>query len=338
MGVDNEAPAAFRSSNDRLGPVDLIRTAITDVWSRRRLIGYMVRADVKKRGVNTVLGNVWWILDPLITMLIYVLVMTVIFQRSTPDFPLFLLSAMVPFKWFTATIGSSTNAVIGKEALIKQILFPKIILPVTNGLSQIVSFLFGLLVLVVVWFFFYHDHVTWQIVWVPLIAVVQYVFVLGLTFMVSAITVFYRDVGIVIGHFMRLLFWISPILWSFMEVAGRGRRLQQGLEGVERSLGLPEGVLFAIISYNPVSLLLESYRKVIYGNLDAIPDPDKPEEILALADGTTKTINGGEMLIWTEATMPDFGILAVILASGVVFTIIGTIVFKRLEPAFAKIL
>ena len=224
MGAVNEAPAAFRSSTDRPGPVALIRNAITDVWSRRRLIGYMVRADIKKRGVNTVLGNVWWVLDPLITMLIYVLVMTVIFQRSTPDFPLFLLSAMVPFKWFTATIGSSTNAVIGKEGLIKQIVFPKIILPVTSDLSQVVSFLFGMLVLFGVLLVAYTSHLTIQVVWVPLIAVVQFVFVLGFTFMVSAITVFYRDVGIVIGHFMRLLFWISPILWSFNAVAAPAAR------------------------------------------------------------------------------------------------------------------
>ena len=321
MGVVNEAPAAFRSSTDRLNTIALIRSAITDVWSRRRLIGYMVRADVKKRGVDTVLGNVWWVLDPLITMLVYVLVMTVIFQRSTPDFPLFLLSAMVPFKWFTATVGNSTGAIIGKEGLIKQILFPKIILPVTNGLSQIISFLFGLAVLLVVWFFFYNAHVTINIIWVPLIAVVQYVFVLGITFLVSSVTVFYRDVGIVIGHFMRLLFWVSPILWSFAAVAGRGQRLAQGLEDVERSIGLPTGVLFAVLSYNPISLLLESYRRVIYGNLDALP-----------------TADGGRQLIWTAATPPDFDVLALIFAIGIVITVAGTIVFKRLEPAFAKIL
>ena len=326
MGVVNEAPAAFRSSNDRPGPVALIRNAITDVWSRRRLIRYMVRADVKKRGVNTVLGNVWWVLDPLITMLIYVLVMTVIFQRSTPDFPLFLLSAMVPFKWFTATIGSSTNAVVGREGLIKQILFPKIVLPVTLSLSQIVSFLFGLLVLLFVWFFAYHDHVTWQVVWLPLIALVQYTFMLGWTFIVSAVTVFYRDVGIVIGHFMRLLFWVSPILWSFMEVAGRGRRLQAGLEDVERGLGLPSGVLFAILSYNPVSLLIETYRKAIYGELGTIDVTDP-------VTGETT-----QQLAWFPAVMPDFAVLAVIFTSGIVFIIIGTFVFKRLEPAFAKVL
>ncbi len=326
MGVVNEAPAAFRSSNDRPGPFALIRNAITDVWSRRRLIRYMVRADIKKRGVNTVLGNVWWVLDPLITMMVYVLVMTVIFQRSTPDFPLFLLSAMVPFKWFTATIGSSTNAVTGKESLIKQILFPKIILPVTITLSQIVGFLFGMLVLFTLWFTVYHDHVTWQVVWVPLIAVVQYVFVLGWAFMISAVTVFYRDVGIVIGHFMRLLFWVSPILWSFMEVAGRGAMLQKGLAGIERQLGIPEGVLFGAISLNPTSQLIESYRKVIYGSLERT-------EVL---NDKGRVID--ETLSWTKAVAPDFEALFIIFSVGVVITLLGTLIFKRLEPSFTKVL
>jgi lipopolysaccharide transport system permease protein/teichoic acid transport system permease protein len=321
MGAVNEAPAAFRSSADRPGSIALIRNAITDVWSRRRLIGYMVRADIKKRGVNTVLGNVWWVLDPLITMLIYVLVMTVIFQRATPDFPLFLLSAMVPFKWFTQTIGSSTHAVTGKQGLIKQIMFPKIILPVTGSISQVVSFLFGMLVLFVVLLVAYTSHLTVQIAWVPLIAVVQFVFVLGFTFMVSAITVFYRDVGIVIGHFMRLLFWISPILWSFNAVAGRGQALEEAMASADKTLGLPMGTLFNILHYNPVAQLLESYRKVIYGNL-----------------GATETADGGRELIWTTATAPDLPMLALIFASGVVFIVIGTIVFKRLEPAFAKLL
>jgi ABC-type polysaccharide/polyol phosphate export permease len=317
MGVVHEAPAAFRSSNDRPGPIALLTAAARDVWSRRRLIGYMVRADVKKRGANTVLGNVWWVLDPLITMLVYVLVMTVIFQRSTPDFPLFLLSAMVSFKWFTATIANSTTAITGREGLIKQILFPKIILPVTGSLSQVVGWLFGMGVLAAVLVFVYSDHLTINVIWVPFIAIVQFTFVLGLTFLVSSVTVFYRDVGIVIGHFMRLLFWVSPILWSFAAVAGRGQRLANGLAGVDATLGLPEGTLFAIISYNPTSILLDSYRQVIYGSI--APDP---------AGGLT----------WTTATPPDWGLLGVIFAAGLVIIVLGTLVFKRLEPAFAKVL
>lgn len=317
MGVVNEAPAAFRSSNDRPGTVALLTNAVRDVWSRRRLIGYMVRADVKKRGVDTVLGNIWWVLDPLITMLVYVVVMTVIFQRSTPDFPLFLLSAMVPFKWFTATIGNSTGAITGKDGLIKQILFPKIILPVTLSLSQIVSWFFGMLVLAFVLVLAYNDHLTENVIYVPVIAVVQYVFVLGFTFLVSSVTVFYRDVGIVIGHFMRLLFWVSPILWSFAAVAGRGQRLANGLAGIDKSLGLPEGTLFGLLSNNPVAVLLDSYRGVIYGQV-------------APAEG------GG--LTWIAATPPDWSALGTIFFAGIIVIVIGTLVFKRLEPAFAKVL
>jgi lipopolysaccharide transport system permease protein/teichoic acid transport system permease protein len=307
MAVVNEAPAAFRSSADRPGPIELIVNAARDIHSRRRLIGYMVRAEVKKKGTDTVLGNVWWVLDPLITMLVYVLVMTVIFERTTPDFPLFLLSAMVPFKWFTATVGSSTGAVTGHERLIKQILFPKVILPVTEALSQIVSFLFGMLVLGVVMVVAYADHISVFLVWLPLIAAVQFTFVIGLTFLVSSVTVFYRDVGIVIGHLMRLLFWVSPILWSFDAAAGRGQALREALGETG----------FALLSLNPVALLLDAYRSVIYGGVAQGEDGD---------------------LVWTSPTAPDPAILAVVLASGVVITLIGVLVFKRLEPAFAKVL
>jgi ABC-type polysaccharide/polyol phosphate export permease len=259
--------------------------------------------------------------------------MTVIFQRSTPDFPLFLLSAMVPFKWFTATIGNSTGAITGKEGLIKQILFPKLILPVTLSLSQVVSWLFGMLVLAFVLVVVYADHLTLNIIFVPLIAAVQYTFVLGITFLVSSITVFYRDVGIVIGHFMKLLFWVSPILWSFAAVAGRGQRLANGLLPIDRSLGLPEGTLFGLLANNPVAVLLDSYRGVIYGQVA----PDIVGSLTWIANGqVAPPIQRG--LTWIPATPPDFGALAAIFVAGIVIIVIGTLVFKRLEPAFAKVL
>jgi ABC-type polysaccharide/polyol phosphate export permease len=323
MGVTNEAPAAFRSSTDRPGALELITSAVRDIWSRRRLIGYMVRADVKKKGTDTVLGNVWWVLDPLITMLVYVLVMTVIFQRPTPDFPLFLLSAMVPFKWFTSTIGNATGAVTGQERLIKQILFPKVILPVTESLSQVVAFLFGMLVLVLVLVVAFSAHLTINVLWVPVIAVVQFVFMIGFTFLVSSVTVFYRDVGIVIGHFMRLLFWISPILWSFEAAAGRGAALREALGDTG----------FAILSYNPVAILLAAYRSVIYGHVERVDRATGQAIEQQAAD-----LPAGGVLVWTAPTPPDLGLLAIVLVVGVVVAVIGVLTFKRLEPAFAKVL
>lgn len=306
MTVVNEAPSAFRSSAYRPGPREHLTTAAAEIYTRRRLIAYMVRAHVRKKGADTLLGNLWWILDPLAAMLVYVLVMTVIFQRSTPDFPLFLLAAMVPFKWATATIGGSTGAVVSHERLIKQIMFPKIILPITTAGGEIVSFAFGMLVLGGVLVIGFAAHLSLMLLWVPLIAMVQFIFILGIAIMVSAVTVFYRDVGIVIGHFMRLLFWVSPILWSFDAALGRGEALREALGETG----------FTILAYNPISILLTTYRHVIYGKLTL--GPDGPA--------------------WTAPVAPDLQLLGAVLATGLVLLVLGVLVFKRLEPAFAKVL
>lgn len=303
----NEAPVAFRSSAHRPGPIELIVEASREVISRRHLIRYMVGAQVKKMGMDTVLGNVWWVLDPLITMMVYVLVMTVIFQRSTPDFPLFLLTALIPFKWATHTIGGSTNAVTGRESLIKQILFPKIILPITSAGAEVVAFMFGMAVLLTVEIVLYTSHLSLMILWVPVIATIQFIFTLGIAIFLSAVTVFYRDIGIVISHFMKLLFWLSPILWSFDAAAGRGAALQEALG--------EEG--FHILALNPISILMEAYRHVFYGPLLKVE---------------------GEHIAWAAPVAPNLGQLGLVLVLGIIMLVLGTIAFKRLEPAFAKVL
>ena len=189
MQYVDEAPASFRSSATRPGAVDLITTAFHEVISRRRLITYLVRAEIKKQGTDTVLGNIWWILDPLLSMLVYVVVMTYIFARQTPDFPIFLLAAMIPFKWFTGTI--SVVGHLGDRPsgpLIKQIQFPKIVLPLTINGAELVNLGFGLIVLMgllLIWPFLDgnapgpHDHLSLMVLWIPVIAVVQFVFQLG---------------------------------------------------------------------------------------------------------------------------------------------------------------
>jgi ABC-type polysaccharide/polyol phosphate export permease len=301
----DEAPTSFRSSAVRPSAVTLVTTALHEILSRRRLIAYLVRAQIKKQGTDTLLGNIWWILDPLLSMLVYVLVMTVIFARKTPDFPIFLLAAMIPFKWFTGSVGDSVGAVVGQAQLIKQIQFPKIVLPLTICGAELVNLGFGMIVLAAVILVGYLPHLTLMVLWVPVIAAVQFVFTIGLSLIVSSITVFYRDIGNLIGHVMRLIFYLAPILWSFDAVqGGRGGDL-------EKALG-PVG--FQILHYNPISVLLESYRHAIYG-----------------------VVNDGG-LSWSAAVAPNLLSLAFVLAIGIVLCVIGALVFKRLEPAFAKVL
>jgi ABC-type polysaccharide/polyol phosphate export permease len=246
----SEVPSSFRSSSVRPGPLALIRLGITETLSRRRLIAYLVRADLKKRRADTLLGNEWWVLDPLLQTLVYWLLVGVILQRGgMDDFPLFIFAAILPWKWFDSTIRDGVHAVVGSERLIKQIYFPKIVLPVAGSISGIVNFTFGLIPLFAMLFLVYGDRATAWVLVIPAIALVQLVFSTGLAILVSAVNVFYRDIGNLSRHLLRFWFYLSPILYSMDlvdEIAGDHKAV---------------AIWFAV---NPWTHLLGAYRDVIY--------------------------------------------------------------------------
>jgi ABC-type polysaccharide/polyol phosphate export permease len=97
MAVASEVPSTFRSSAIRPGPIALVRLGFGELAARRRLIRYLVQADLKKKGSDTLLGNVWWVIDPLLQMVVYLILVTVIFDRKIPDYPLFLFGAILPW-------------------------------------------------------------------------------------------------------------------------------------------------------------------------------------------------------------------------------------------------
>jgi lipopolysaccharide transport system permease protein len=294
MSATSEAPAAFRHSAARPGPLALIREGIDEIVSRRRLVRYLVQADLKKKGANTLLGNIWWVLDPLLQMVVYVVFVAVILQASTPDYPLFILAAILPWKWFTASVNDATSSVVSQERLIKQIQFPKIVLPVAATTAGIVGFGFGLIALAVI-MLFYADRVSINLAFIPVIAVVQYVFTLGMALAVASVNVFFRDLGNVLRHVLRLWFYLSPALYS--------------LSRVENTVFMQDNpVLLAIVKANPFAILFESYRAVIYG-----------------------TPEGGPAL-------PQWSALAALLLASIVLVGLTTVLFKRLEPSFAKVL
>jgi ABC-type polysaccharide/polyol phosphate export permease len=294
MSATSEVPAAFRHAAGDRGPVRLVGEAITDIRSRQRLVRYLVQADIRKRGADTVLGNVWWVLDPLLQMVVYLVFVTIIVQKPQPDYPLFIFSAILPWKWFTATITDSTASIIGKDQLIKQIQFPKIVLPTAATVAGVVSFGFGLIALFLL-MLFYRDRVSWYLVFIPVIAAVQFVFTLACAYLVAAGNVFFRDLGNVEGHLMRLWWFLSPGLYSLAALD-------------QLSIFREHPVLRTLAGANPFAILFEAYRQVIYGTGDGGPPG-----------------------------LPNFASLAVLLGASVVFLFLTTIVFKRLEPNFAKV-
>src|SRR5438094_4871103 len=204
MHVSTEAPASFRTSAAQPNALGLVCQGIQDVLSRRHLIRYLVQADLKKKGADTLFGNIWWVLDPLLQMTVYVILVSVIFARSQPDYPLFIFAAILPWKWFSTAVGDATVAVTLQDRLIKQVRFPLLVLPTAAVMAGVANFAFGLIPLFAMLVFLYPERLSTLVVFIPVIAAVQLVFTLAIGFVVSGINVFYRDVGNLSRHVLRL--------------------------------------------------------------------------------------------------------------------------------------
>ena len=238
--------------------------ALGEIRSRRRLIGYLAQADMKKKGTDTFFGNIWWILDPLLQMTVYVILVTLIFQKSQEAYPLFIFAAILPWKWFTTSMSDAITSVSGQDRLIKQIQFPKLVLPLAAMFSAVAQFAFGLIPLVGMLVLFYPSRISPMLVWIPVVAVVQFVFTLAFGLVLAGLNVFFRDVGNLARHILRLWFYLSPALYGASTVETLARK---------------EPRIAHLMQLNPFYTILESYRNAIY---DAkVPDLSSLAIVLA---------------------------------------------------------
>lgn len=266
------------------GPIALVRTGLAEMLGRRRLTRYLVGAELKRTHADTAFGQLWWIFDPLLQMAVYYVFVTIIFDKPTPDYPLFIFVAILPWKWFSTTLNEATVSITARQSLIRQVQFPKIVLPSSAVAAGTVSFVFGLAALAIVYLFYLGRLSPWVLA-IPLIAAVQFVFTLAMGILFAALNAFFRDIQNVLRHGLRMWFYLSPALYSLDK-----------LTAAHPSLG-------AIMAFNPMSILLTSYRSVTY-----------------------------------DARAPDWLGLAGLLGFSAVLLLVAVYVFKRAEPAFARIL
>jgi ABC-type polysaccharide/polyol phosphate export permease len=250
MAISPDLPVV-RYGAGRPNAFRLAISGLTDIWSRRRLTRYLVQAELQKTGADTLLGNIWWILDPLLQMGVYVVFVSLVVGRTTPDYPLFVFCAILPWKWFSAAVNDAILSIVSRERIIKQVHFPKIVLPVASTMSGVVHFLFGLVPLFALVALLYSDRLSWTLLLIPVVAVVQLVFTLAVGVLAAGVNVFYRDVGNVARHVLRLWFYLSPALYPVESV---------------HTVAAGNSWISTVYWLNPFTILFESYRAVIYGS------------------------------------------------------------------------
>jgi lipopolysaccharide transport system permease protein len=192
----------------------------------RHLLRYLVASGLRTENANTVLGFLWWVLDPLLLMSVYVLLVGVLLDRGAPDLPIFILTAIIVWELFSKGTSNMVAGTIRKEASMRQIAFPKAVLPLSALITAVIHFAFAFAVLVGVAVIFGIYPSVYALLAVPIV-LVQVVLTLGVGFFLSAINVFFRDTQRLMRYAFRFGFYLSPTLYPVSAVPASLRPLYE---------------------------------------------------------------------------------------------------------------
>lgn len=195
---------------------------LQQLWRRRRFAFHMARSELKARHFDTLFGQVWTVLNPLLLALVYFLLFGVIVQngRGTPDYLAFLIANLFAFYYTRNSLGVGAKSVISGGGLIMNAAFPRALLPLSSVLSALLMYLPTLLVYAVI-----HgvtgQPLTAALVLVPLIVLIQTVFNYGLALLAAAVTVYFRDFSSFLPYALRIWLYVSPVLYHIDDVPSR---------------------------------------------------------------------------------------------------------------------
>ncbi len=207
------------------------------------LTSELTKREVKQRYKQSVLGYAWVMLNPFFQMLVMSFVFSTLFQAKSVGVPfaIFLYAGLLPWTLFSATLNSATNALVGNAGLLTKIYFPREIFVISTLLAKVVDFLLAGTVFVGM-LVFYQIPFTWMMLWFIPILIIQNLFTYGLSLLIAAFNLFYRDIQYLITLVILMWFYLTPVLYP-----------------VEM---FPSQYRF-IFQLNPMAVFINAYREVI---------------------------------------------------------------------------
>jgi ABC-type polysaccharide/polyol phosphate export permease len=226
-----------------------------NIYEYRFALLNLILKDFRIRYRNMSLGILWSVINPLVMLGVLLFVFTFLYpNRGIAHFPIFILLGLLFYNFFSLCVSCTTTCIIDNAPLVKKVIFPRIILPLSVVLSQVIHMViqFGLLAVFVLAF---RVPITVYFLWLPVIFAVELVFLIGVSLMCSMLNVYFRDVQYIVQSALQVLFWFTPTFYSLTSVHA----------------SLPKW-LYGILILNPLAGLIDGSRKaVLYqSNPDAV--------------------------------------------------------------------
>lgn len=235
----------------------LFEVNLKEIWDYRDLLTLFVKRTITVQYKQTILGPLWWIIQPAFTVIMYMVVFGGIAGIPTDGIPqpLFYLGGVAMWQYFADCLGKTSNTFVTNAAIFGKVYFPRLIMPLSDTISNMVRFgiQIGLFVLVYLYYVIIGQAPSpnWYLLLFPVLVVMMAGLALGFGVIISSMTTKYRDLQILFSFFVSLWMYATPIVYPLSQVAGK------------QKFGID---LTTIMCLNPVTPVIETFK---HGAMDA---------------------------------------------------------------------
>lgn len=213
-----------------------------ELYNYRELLKTNIKKEIRGKYKGSWLGVLWTFLNPLLMLAVYAFVFPYILRVDVENYTIFMIVALIPWNFFTTAIQIGTGSIVADGNILKKVYFPREIIPISVTTSQLINFLITCLIMVV-FIIFSGVGFSVHVLLFPVLVIIQYMLTLGLTFILSALTVFVRDISHFVSIVLMLAFYATPIVYQ-------GNMLPDKFQ--------------IILKLNPMAQLVEGYRSILY--------------------------------------------------------------------------
>ena len=220
----------------------MIRT-LKEIWEYRTMIRSLVHKDLRGRYQASALGFLWTFIVPLCQLLVYTVVFSMILRSTVEKFYLYLFVALIPWNFFASCLTGGSSCVIQQQSLVNKIYFPREVIPIAYVTGAFVNMLYCEIVVFAVALLSGVQFSPLGLLCLPAVMAVEYILALGITMIMSAVDVYFRDLEHILGIISMAWMFMTPIMYDLSIV--------------------PEK-LQPVFQLNPMTGIVTAYRDILY--------------------------------------------------------------------------
>jgi lipopolysaccharide transport system permease protein len=244
----------------------LLQVNLKEIWDYRDLCSLFIRRNITTQFKQTVLGPLWYIIQPTMTVIMYMVVFGGIAQISTDGLPqpLFYLSGICLWQYFNDCLSKTSSTFTANAGIFGKVYFPRLVVPIANVISNLLRFSiqFGLFLIVYAVYLFFgiegYDqiHTNWYVLLLPLLIVMLAGLALGFGILFSSMTTKYRDMSLLLDYFVRLWMYATPVIYPLSTITNEKLRMIMSLNPLT---GITEAFKYGMLGHGEFSWTMLAY-------------------------------------------------------------------------------